>query len=354
MNEKIRLPDYNEYRKLLKSGISGAYLICGEEEFLMDSMLSMTRSYITDDKTLAAFNILHFSATSADFDYSAVYSAMQSPPMFTDKKLVELHDVDFNSLKPENVLEHAVNEITEIASLAGDDTIFLLCCRSDEFSPLDGRGQLTPLAKRLSESFTIFSDDLTEGLSQWMTKHFNSNGVSCDGKLLKALTDRCGHSMFILSSEIEKLCEYVLSQGRNSVQREDIAEVTIEYTEFGDFDFADAIIGRNYKRAQAIFEAKKKDHIAPELILGTITKIFSDMIMVYELNDCGLNSGEIEKRLGIHKYPLSKSLGAIRNTDHDRLCEILDRCLEADTAVKRRGGGDEYLPIDRLIAECTR
>ena len=342
----LNVMDASDYRKLLKQKPSGAFLFCGSEEFMKQYCIGETRKYITDDKSLAAFNIMRFSGIDSLFT-SGISNAMSTPPMFCERHMVELSDIDLNSAK-----EEVLDELIFLAQSCDEDTVFIVNCADDELTVGDiSKNRPSKAFAKLAAAFkaVVFEPEPPSKLASWISKHFLASGVAADARLCYALMERSGHSMTALSHEIDKLTSYVLANGRKVLTDEDIAEVACQNAEFGEFAFSNAILERNRSAAYAILDVMKANREKPELILASVTGIFSNMNNVKVLSDCGLSSAEIASRLGVNEYRVTLWQRASKNTDAKTLDRLIHICLDADLDMKT-SAADKFVVIDRMLA----
>ena len=110
--------DIQSFKSSLKSGqLSGLYLFCGEEDYLVRYYLKSLRERIAPDEAFAVFNNPVFDGEEVDF--AAVLEAMKSPPMMSDFKMVEWRHADFSSMRD--------NELDSLAVLASEAKEYPYC-----------------------------------------------------------------------------------------------------------------------------------------------------------------------------------------------------------------------------------
>jgi DNA polymerase III delta subunit len=97
----------------------------------------------------------------------------------------------------------------------------------------------------------------------------------------------CGRDMTSLNNEITKLSAYILQNGRNTVELCDIHEVSSFNNEIDTFDFSNAVLNGDSERAISIMSEMILHKEAPEIIMGTIINIFTDLYTVKILDEAG-------------------------------------------------------------------
>ena len=213
---------------------------------------------------------------------------------------------------------------------------------------------LTSLARVLTP--VNFEKQSREKLAKWVIAHFNHNKVVCSHELSLLLLDTCGHDMYALAGETEKLCAYVLQNNRKELTCADITLLATKNKEIGEFDFSNAILGRNTEKAFYIlskYEMEDKSGKEVNLILGSIIRIFTSLYKISLLAQKGKRDDEIAKELKMNPYQCSlyrKNLGARTPEDLER---ILLLCREADAKLKM-GAANGYEVLSKLIIGAAR
>ena len=76
---------------------SGVYILCGEEDYLKRFYAAGMRDALLGDSPYALFN--HVIFTPKSFTADAASDALMTPPVFDEKKLIELSEFNFTELK---------------------------------------------------------------------------------------------------------------------------------------------------------------------------------------------------------------------------------------------------------------
>lgn len=334
--------DYAGFRDEIKRGVSGGYLFCGEEAYLMRHSISALRKSMFgggDD----AFNHIKIDATAdRNFDLS---DAITQLPVFADARLVELWGFDFAHAKAEacDPLLAALAELPD-----NPQTVFVMCATPYEFD-INNR-KPSKAHKQLTELLTpvIFSRESPAALAKWCAAHFAHEGVTVDRPTVQALIARVGGDMFTLSGEIGKLCAYACARGDRVVTERDVLDLCALRPEIGAFDFANAVLDRNVDRAIFILEDGRKHKEDAVSYLATILHTYARMYNVLVLADNGKTPAEIGAALKMKDYPVRTHLRAARALGEKRVTRALRLCAATDTKVKSTSI-DPYVAISRLI-----
>ena len=138
-----------DFQKLCKSGgLCGAYLFFGEEEYLKNRCLRLARASIFGESEDDPFNRVKICCeTDRDTSFlESLAGEVYSLPMFGEKKLIELHGVNYNKLSDEDLgrLTALLREQKESV-----DSALILYAENDEFDA----GQLPKRPSALYKSF---------------------------------------------------------------------------------------------------------------------------------------------------------------------------------------------------------
>lgn len=348
----MEILDSVKFRAAAKQELSGAYLFFGEEEYLKHSCLEIARKSVLGDNIGDSFN--HIRLDEENFSCDALENAIISLPVFSDKKLVEIHSINLNSMK-----EKEIEELCSTLSMTEDnpETVLILYAAPFELDAGDARRPsklLTSLARVLIP--VGFEKQSREKLVKWVISHFNHNKVACSKDMALLLLDTCGHDMYALSGEIEKLCAYILQDKRNELSAADISLLATKNKEIGEYDFSNAILQKNTEKAFYIlskYEMEDKSGKEVNLTLGSIIRIFTSLYKISLLDKKGMRDDEIAKELKMNSYQCSlyrKNLG--RRTPEE-LERILLLCREADAQLKI-GAQNGYVVLSKLIVGAAR
>ena len=340
-----------QFRAEMKRPKAGAYLLWGEEGYQKRRALDELRVKICADETLSSFN--HFVFTSENYTSDALTSAVLAPAMMTDLKLVELYCLPFADYRKREDQDSITSAIESAAK--SEDTLLVIYTTPENFDPGELPRSPSAWMKLLSKSAVAveFAHEQTPKLVPWAQKHFTSVGIVAEPEECTHLIETVGHDMATLENEMEKLCCFLKFDGRNRLSRSDIDNVCPHNKEIGAFDFADAILDSDSEKAYYILADLQKKSESPQAILGSITKIYLDLLALKLSADAGITSDEAAKKLGIHPYVAKLRMNRARNCDRRAIEAIIDLCAATDTAMKS-SGADEFVLLERLIAQSSQ
>ena len=344
-----------DFQKLCKSGdLHGAYLFFGEEEYVKNRCLHMARAAIFGESEDDPFNrVMICCETERDTSFlETLAGEVYSLPMFGEKKLIELHGVNYNKLGDDD-LDRLLALLRE--QKQSEDSALILYAENAEFDA----GQLPKKPSALFKSFDAviptvsFFYETPAALNGWVIRHFAASGVTCSSFTAAKIIDYCSKDMFSLANETDKLICFTLAAGKNTVDESDIERVCCGKSIDGSFAFTDALMRGDGTAATRLLSHMKADRERPESILGGVIDTLGNMYTVKLLRDEGLTLDEIKQKTGLHEYRVKNYAAAVLNKKTARLEGALRLCMEADMKIKV-SSLDDYTVLDRLVVRLCR
>lgn len=216
---------------------------------------------------------------------------------------------------------------------------------------VDGKlSPANPLLRKLAPKARVKEFKLLRGteLQRWIHERITRLGSQISPRAARLLAELVGGNLWILSQELEKLC--LAAQGR-PIEEKDVLELVSYAKEANIFSLADAIVGRQLRRAFHLLQEFLSQGTAPAYLLYMITRQFRLVIQARELASRGLSAREISQELGLTSdFLLEKALGQAATYSGERLEEVYRRLLEADVLTKT-GRLSGELALELLVAE---
>ncbi len=333
-----------EFRQELKD-LRGGYLFYGDEDYLKLSYAKEVKKRVLDG-TFDDFN--HIVIYGEDYSAGALSNAIASLPMMSEKKLVEVRSLDFKSLKKDELL--SLCEALEALSDC-DHTILILRADSHLFDA--GR------PKSPSEAFKLLSRLLTpveftfpqgNRLTSWILRHFSEGEIDFSPEMSDYLVEICGHSMWTLANEIDKLCAYAKSNSISVIDRKIIDLVCCKSIEYDDFQLTNVLLEGNSTLVFETLRRQKLNHEPPNIILFSVVKMYTELYAVSRLSSLGIGKAQIASTLKIHEFKVGKYLTRLSRTSPARIERALELCRDADLQSKSAQNLDAYGALERLVS----
>ncbi|MBE6671045.1 MAG: DNA polymerase III subunit delta [Ruminococcaceae bacterium] len=333
-----------EFGKLIKTDFHGIFLFYGEEQYLKQYYLKLAQKNTCGDGTGSV--VLSGEGQSLSVLCQTVMETASMPSMDMSKRFINIYDVEWKKASEDDLafLEDCLSVLKEY-----DDVVVVFDTRPENF---DAGTEKKPskLFARLNKILTTvgFVKESPAKLASWIQKHFSASKVSADMNVCNMLVKYCGRDMTTLNNEISKLTYYVLQNGRNTVTESDIHIVSSIVNEIDAFDFSNAIIAGDSERAFSILNEMKLHKEAPEVILGSIMKTYSEMYTVKILAESGIAQADISKKTGIHEYRVGIYSQRVKSLSKNGLQKAISLCHEADLKIKSFSF-DSYDTLDILL-----
>ncbi|MBQ8164089.1 MAG: DNA polymerase III subunit delta [Clostridia bacterium] len=334
-----------EFRAELKN-LHGGYLFFGDEDYLKFSYAKEVKKN-TLDGSFDEFN--HVVLYGEDFSPSALYSAIATVPLMSEKKVVELRSLEFKALKKDDIrmLEEVLSSLAEY-----DHTVFILRADAHLFDAGRLPSRPSEMYKMLTKYLTPveFSFPTSARLRSWIGRHFTEGKIRFDLTLCDYLVEICGHSMWNLSNEIEKLCAYAKFNSLSSLTKEDIDKVCCKTIEYDDFQLTNALLSGSRDFVFETLRRQKLNHEPANIILASIVKMYTEIYSVSRLQALGTPKDKIASMLKIHEFKVGKYLAKIAKTSPARIERSLELCREADLKSKSYSNVSSYIAVERLVS----
>lgn len=342
----------SEFRKEIKGTPRVGYLFFGEEDYLKAFAVRTAREQLCPDPTFAFFNEMRIDVP--DFTPQKLLEALMPLPMMSDRKLITVGGLRLTSMRQDEL-----DSLCEILATLSeyDYNVVILNVPSDGLElPFSFPKKVPPALAALSQYLTpvYFERNTTAKLVSWIQKHFAHNGVEASAALCTEMAEFCGHGMFILANEIDKLSFYLRSQSRTVADSESMHYVCTPANEYDTFAFTNAVMKGESDVALGILADYRFRRIDPRFVLGDVVKVVWSLIAVQSMSQQGASVKEISQALGgMHEYKVGLYQRCLHNTTPERLLAALDACDRADTVLKDITTPGiippGYAPLERLI-----
>ncbi len=333
-----------DYRKQIGKTAGKAYLLFGEEDYLKQHAIRLTRAQVCPEPAFAVFNDITIDAV--DYSADVLLDAMTPPPMMSDGRLILVRGLDFTSMKPSE-LDALVETLSLLPEYDCNTVLIYVAAGLVDEGYLPKRPS-TVLKKLCEVCIPVrFEASSPARLAAWGAKHFAHYGVTASGADCTRLVSLVGRDMYRLASEIEKLSYYVLSAGRDTVTAADIDALAIPATEEDAFALSNAICARDYAAALSALSVLKFERVEPTFVMGELSQTLCQMYAVKLYLEAGRGKSEIAAALKLHEYKTGLLIRAVSGTDRAHLARAVELCVEADLKLKRESR--DYAVIEKLI-----
>ncbi len=339
--------ELQEFRARLAAGADGWYLLVGEEDYLKRFCLSELKRAVVTDPFTEPFNYIVFDG--ADVDVARLTEAVQAPPMMSDRKLVVWKYADFEKMKESTrrALDALLAEREQYPY-----TVLVFVASAEQFDA----GHLPKKPSRLYAKYEKLLDIVVcaastdAQLMSWLKKHFDAAGIEVGADALRRLTERSGHSMEVLSSEVDKLCAYVRMGGRSRVDAADVDAVCSTTYESEAFALSNALLSADRRGAFMALRTLKNERAEPTVIVGMMAKTYAELVAVASLLEAGQGAADIAAELKLNPYKIKLDIASVKKQGTARLVSAMRALGRLDVRMKSLGMRPDFSELERFVA----
>lgn len=341
-----------ELRSELKSpaGACGAYFFYGDEDYMKNYFISQIKSSVVLNREFEEFNVI--SLREDEGGASALLSALESPPVMSEKKLVTLtyYSLDARDKKEKAELLETVRGFFENGIT---DTVFILSVYAGGFEYGNAKKPSSFLADASKIMKCVNFEYRTETkLIGWMMRHFASYSLNAPSPVASRIIARCGRSMYRLSGEIGKVAAHAAFLGKSTVEYDDVDACVTTTDEDDAFRLANCVLAGDGAGALECLGVKKRRRDDPIYVMGQISKVFCDLAAAAVYISEGRDKADFSREMKIHSYKAGLYMNAARLLPQAYFVKALEECAKCDILLKSTNLG--YAAVERLICSLVR
>lgn len=231
--------------------------------------------------------------------------------------------------------------LAECAAQMPDSTVLVVMV--DEV--LDSKNTLFKAAEQFGKAIQC-TQPRGAALESWIVKRAKSAGVSIQPEAAAMLANFIGNQLRLLANELDKLATYV-GPGK-TITIDTVRLLTAHVQEARIFDLTDALAQRNRTQALDILHDLLADGEPPLKLLSTITSQVRSLLLIKELAQKGMRSGQISGTLGMAPFVVDKAMRQIGKFTPAQLEGAYRQLLATDAALKRSRMTPE-MALDLLV-----
>ena len=331
----------------------GIYILFGEEDYLKRFYASKIRESIIGDSPYALFN--HTVFTPKNFTSDAASDALATPPVFDDKKLIELSEFNFNEMKAAEI-DALLDFLTEAKEYDYAVVLMNIADGALDYGTAKGATIKKPSAiyKKLDAvaKTAYIPRASARELAVWACKHFTKDKISADDNAIAQLIKQSSSDMMTMAGEIDKLCAYLHAHSRDHLVKKDVELISCTTKELEPFALSNAVLYGKTDEALSILSLMEEKHIRPAIAFAGIYSTYIDLYRVKAALDGGMFVSDIAKRLKMNEYRAGLYASAAKNSSVEKIGYILTLCREYDLKIKSESTNFDRLRT--LICEAAK
>lgn len=307
-----------DFRKhLSEEGLSGVYIISGEDESLKASALSVLKKK-NDSGDMPGSMVTEYESPE---DHRIVFDELRTQP-FLGMKGNRMVIVRCG----EALLKSAPEQLCDYVEKPVPTSVLVLCLRK-----LDRRKN--PGRKLSDSSVCVDCGKISWGEARkWLRNTAAEYGKRIDSGAAYDLVNAVGPDICALKNELEKL---VLFAGeKNVIGRRSVAELVPQSRSRTVFDLSDAVARAEPDKAIALGETLLLYGEAPEMITAFLGMRMRELWQIARLKRRKKRAAEISKELKMPRFAVERAVGSVGTLDDGWFAERISILAKADGELK--------------------
>ncbi len=294
------------------------YHFFGEEQYLKNHYIKLIKEKIVAEE-LAAFN---YVVLEGNVSPESLLTAVQTPPMMAEKKLVLLKDT--------GIFTPGAAGKAQAAALFADWPSYVHLIAAEEKFDKRSAAYKAFLEIGLSVPFAYRT---RADIRAWVIKLLRQNEKEMKGPALEAFLDAAGVDMYGVLGHLEKLVAFAGS--RKEIKKEDVDALLVRSLMTKEYVLTDALLSRNHAAALSALSDLWEMQTAPIRILTVIASNFMSAYHARALLDDHVPYPAISDALSLPSAFLAKKMvEAAGKTNSERLCAAIHAIKETDYKMK--------------------
>lgn len=310
----------------IKSAPVGAYLLCGDEDYLIKVYTDKLIKTCVDE-SFYDFNLHVFDKEGKDDkDLSEIYENAMAVPMMAESKCVLVKNYPVEDLD-----EGDLNALRELLTDNPEDNCLIFSYPSSQPKAKD----LAPVVKLFSElGYVVKLNRKTASeISAILERGAVKRGKKFDKGVANYLINSVGNDLNLLNNELEKVCAY----GGDVITKSDVDAVCIKSVETKVYDMINELTSGNFDKAFRLLSALFAQREDEYMILGAINSQYADIYRAKAARKADKTFGELIAGYPAYKgkeWRLDKMNRFAGSLSFEQLARIFEILADADTALK--------------------
>lgn len=309
---------YFQLEQQLKNKLAPIYVISSDETHLKNDLLRQIRQAtkqadITERKRFSPEN---------QQDWDSLYSELQLSSLFSQKTLIEI------DLRQAKLTKHATNLLlTYCQNPNPDHTVVIDLNKADSKITKSAWYQAANKVGATIPVWPIPQDQIP----RWIRERAKRYQMSIAPQAIQLLADYVEGNLTAAAQTLEKLYLLKLEQ---TIDVDTLEKILTNECRHTVFDYADALLSRQPKRAMNILSALEEDNIEPTLVLWSITRELRTIINILK----GYQAGESYETLFQKHHVFARRQPLLKrflSTTSEKSCsKLLSEAANIDKIIK--------------------
>lgn len=300
-----------ELKKQLKTKVNHAYLLKGNDDFVLGKAYSL----ITDACNIQMPELNKVEYKGEQIDIENVVSALNTMPVFCDKKVVYLSLDGLNA-----------NDIKKLTALndyfASPNTTSVFVVRA-----MNVPNYFSPYTKYFE---TVECDRLDISIVKtFFVKELSQYNKTIAVDAFDLLQNYCSGDLGKLMNELTKLVSFV--GDRAVIEKSDVETISTKTVEFQIFELSENLARKNAVKVYEILSTLK---VRKDEFRGLLGLIYNHFRRLFFVSITKGTRDELASMLSVAPYAVTKAIEQSRLFTKKQLKDIVDECMRLDYEVK--------------------
>ncbi len=302
----------------LKAGqLARVYFLFGEEHFLThtyeNKIISTALGEDLSDLNFVRFNEAPSSDSLSDF--------ANSMPFFAEYKVIVLSDLDADKLD-----NSEMNEYLSIIEDLPETTVLIISQTSIEIDPKKPKAKMKKLMAAAEKHGVLCEMKYMSAaqLSKMAVKKAAKLGCNLSDGNAVLLAEMCGKDMQLLSTEVQKLCDFTVS---GEITKEAIETLGPKLGDTSIYTLATELFAGRAANAFQILDDLFVQRMEPVVILATLSGHFVDCYRAKLAQLAGKSANDAAASFNYPRnrtFVLTKAYGSVKYLSVDYLKQCVD------------------------------
>lgn len=332
MAKPTSIDTFKKVMQELSSGPKPVYFVFGEEEFFLDQILEKVQALLPPDQRDFNMDLVY----GQDVTPARVLGIARSFPMMAERRVVIVRNfLQISKGGGDDAQRGHVNDFIDYFDNPNPSTLLVMM---DTGKPPGNTKFGKSVSKHAHVGYYEFQSLPDYLLPDWAidwTQNYHKKQL--EGPAAQLLAQFVGSNLQLLSTEIDKVCTFVDTSDRVSV--EDIKKIIGSYREYSALELKDALLARNLEQSLYISEQilQHTKGNAGELIrtVGFFYSVFINIWQIRRLAEKGETKQQVQATLGVRSDWYFNKLWQDASKFHlSEMPRIFEALLDADRSLK--------------------
>jgi DNA polymerase-3 subunit delta len=340
--------------ELKQNIIRRVYLLHGKEVFLVGTYANRIIEKCLGGSEPDPLNYVRFSGNDVASDMTAFAESVETLPVFADKKIVALNDLDIEKL------DEASFELflTTLSRVEEDTCVLIFQTGATIDLRKSNTKKLISCIEKLSKNGAVLNfEKMTElKTAELISKRVERMGCRISKECSAILAKLCLRNLTLIANELDKLCAYHNYEGE--ITKKSIELLTARQLESSVFALATEITSKRGANAMSLLDELIEQGNHPVVIMSSLSLAFIDFYRAKLGSTSGKPANQIVKDFEYaanRSWVVGKAISASSRLTATQTRECVRVLCDADYKLKSSPISDRIImerAIARLLSLC--